>query len=175
MSEKSTDIKGHFITPPPPKRSHSQQINQTIRSMNVCEMSANHLPLRHIAASYFARYVSCSGCCNLIHPQCVPSPPTPADDLSTIPSYEPTLCSACRRVNVAPSPRPAISQANCWGDLNAEEIFDTLNSIAPAISTWRPNLFQVPFGTVGRSFIDELTRLTNLFATSTTAERLSSS
>ena len=143
--------------------------------MNVCEMSANHLPLRHIAASYFARYVSCSGCCNLIHPQCVPSPPTPADDLSTIPSYEPTLCSACRRVNVAPSPRPAISQANCWGDLNAEEIFDTLNSIAPAISTWRPNLFQVPFGTVGRSFIDELTRLTNLFATSTTAERLSSS
>ena len=121
-------------------------------------------------AIFFAKYLSCSGCCNLIHPQCLPPPQTPLDDLSPIPGYEPTLCSACRRVNKPTPTRPHLSQANCWGDLNAEEVFNALNLIAPAISTWSPNLFQVPFGAIGRSFIDELTRLANLFATSTAAE-----
>jgi len=59
---------------------------------------------------------------------------------------------------------------NCWGDLNAEEVFVKLQNLAPLISAWAPNLFEVPFGTVGRSFIDELTRLANLFATSTASE-----
>ena len=46
-----------------------------------------------------------------------------------------------------------------WGDLNGQEIVDSVNSAYLEVVRWRRNIFQVPTGSAGEHFIAELTKL----------------
>eukprot|EP00116_Pleurobrachia_bachei_P006789 sb/3467051/ len=149
---------------------------QSNSSLDNC-MKSIHEKLTHyivciecLEQIFFAEYDSCEACNEPMHVQCVPSEPRTSTELAVIPEPCKTMCSQCIPANPPPPELPAFCQANCWGELNAEELYQKFNTLAPTISTWSPNLFMVPFGTVGRAFIDELTRLGNLFANSPAAE-----
>ena len=43
-----------------------------------------------------------------------------------------------------------------WGPLNAEAFTASLNSSCSEIVHWRPNLFTVPYGNIGKTFVLEL-------------------
>ena len=51
-----------------------------------------------------------------------------------------------------------------WGSRTAKEVSATLNNIYDEIVHWRRNLFKVPSGKQGKSFVPELTRLFQSYA-----------
>ena len=57
-----------------------------------------------------------------------------------------------------------------WGPLNAEAFTGSLNSAYSEIVHWRPNLFTVPYGNIGKTFVLELSRLFNTFAAASALE-----
>ena len=57
-----------------------------------------------------------------------------------------------------------------WGMLQGSAILTTLNNAYTQIARWKPNLFLTPSGSVGKAFIDELTRLASLFVNKTSSE-----
>ena len=53
-----------------------------------------------------------------------------------------------------------------WGSMTgSKDISAKINAIHGTVTTWRPNLFEVPRGQAGKDFIAELTRLLRLFNT----------
>ena len=57
-----------------------------------------------------------------------------------------------------------------WGPLSAEVFTASLNSAYSEIVHWRPNLFTVPYGNIGKTFVLELSRLFNAFAAASALE-----
>ena len=57
-----------------------------------------------------------------------------------------------------------------WGKLRGSAIMSALKEAHSEIVKWKPNLFLTPSGSVGKDFIDELTRLASLFANKTDSE-----
>ena len=60
-----------------------------------------------------------------------------------------------------------------WGVYSGKDIFDEINSAYEEIIHWIPNLFLVPFGSTGTSFVKEVARLFQAFADGSSLERIS--
>ena len=65
-----------------------------------------------------------------------------------------------------------ISQAT-WGSLKGDEIFDAFKRAYLEIIKWKRNLFQVPSGSIGKSFVKELSKAIHQFSTGTSLEKVS--
>ena len=89
-------------------------------------------------------------------------------------SGEAFICPACMSVDVlptsgvvAPSPLAAQLPPYCslsapsflWGDVEGTDFVQQISSAYDVVVHWRPNLFLVPFGRVGKAFVQELARL----------------
>ena len=57
-----------------------------------------------------------------------------------------------------------------WGVYSGKDIFDEINE---EVLHWIPNLFLVPFGSTGTSFVKEVARLFQAFADRSSLERVS--
>lgn len=70
--------------------------------------------------------------------------------------------------SIAPDSLPPFEPAQptnfTWGNRSAEEISTTLNEIYEETVHWRKNLFKVPSGKQGKSFVAELARLFQSYA-----------
>ena len=57
-----------------------------------------------------------------------------------------------------------------WGELDSTQFTDNLNAAFAEAVHWKMNLFKVPYGKAGKSFVSELARLFKAFATSSALE-----
>ena len=57
-----------------------------------------------------------------------------------------------------------------WGDYSGKDIFEVINSSYEEVVHWKPNLFLVPFGSAGTSFVKEVARLFQAFADGSSLE-----
>ena len=57
-----------------------------------------------------------------------------------------------------------------WGEYDSEHFTDTLNAAYAEAVHWKMNLFKVPYGKAGKSFVSELARLFKAFATGSALE-----
>lgn len=55
--------------------------------------------------------------------------------------------------------RPAVRAQQIWGDLAAEEVEKQVTDIYEKVVHWRKNLFKLPSGAAGKSYIKETTKL----------------
>ena len=60
-----------------------------------------------------------------------------------------------------------------WGEHTGQAIFDVVNSCYEEVVHWKPNLFLVPFGSAGTSFVKEVARLLQAFGDGSSLERIS--
>ena len=51
-----------------------------------------------------------------------------------------------------------------WGEYDAESFTNSLNAAYTEIVKWKPNIFPVPLGNVGKKFVQELSRLFRAYA-----------
>ena len=59
-----------------------------------------------------------------------------------------------------------------WGEHDSEQFIDILNSAYVEAVHWKLNLFKVPYGKAGKSFISELARLFKAFGTGSALESI---
>ncbi|MCG8625031.1 MAG: hypothetical protein MJE68_23905, partial [Proteobacteria bacterium] len=59
-----------------------------------------------------------------------------------------------------------------WGECDSVYFVNKLNAAYKEAVHWRPNLFKVPYGKAGKSFISELARLFKAFATGSALESI---
>ena len=57
-----------------------------------------------------------------------------------------------------------------WGELDSTQFTDILNAAFAEAVHWKTNLFKVPYGKAGKSFVSELAGLFKAFATSSALE-----
>ena len=112
---------------------------------------------------FFTDYVTCQACLRKAHASCFESVELTSLEQPLGVEESRTLCDDCRRVNKADLEPLALPQMECWAGRTPEELYLLFESIAPVISTWSPNLFEIPFNAMGRSMVTELTRLAKLF------------
>lgn len=75
---------------------------------------------------------------------------------------------------------PSFTPATCtksiftcaWGFYGSDAFTSSFNDSYVEIVHWRPNLFKVPFGKAGKSFVFELARLYRVFASSSSLESI---
>ena len=68
------------------------------------------------------------------------------------------ICNSCREIE------NEVTQGIRWGKAKGHrEISENLDKIYKEISSWRKNNFLIPRGKAGNEFVQELTRLLNLF------------
>ena len=60
-----------------------------------------------------------------------------------------------------------------WGEHSGQEMYDVINSSYEEVIHWKPNLFLVPFGSAGTSFVKEIARLFQAFADGSSLECVS--
>ena len=77
-----------------------------------------------------------------------------ADVLSTSGSAAPDSSAA-----QLPSYRGLSAPSFMWGDVEGIDFVQRISSAYDAVVHWRHNLFLVPFGMVGKAFVQELARL----------------
>ena len=65
---------------------------------------------------------------------------------------------------------PAMEPPFIWGPSVSVTFMNSLIAAYSAVVHWRPNLFKVPFGKVGKPFVSELARLFKAFASSSAME-----
>ena len=57
-----------------------------------------------------------------------------------------------------------------WGDRDSESFCNELQTVYEEVVHWRKNCFKIPSGNVGKSFVDELSRLYSSFADASALE-----
>ena len=76
----------------------------------------------------------------------------------------------CRTAPASPFELPAFSPAMIstfiWGSHDSVAFMNSLSAVYSEVVHWRPNLFKVPFGKSGKSFVSELARMYKAFASS---------
>ena len=84
----------------------------------------------------------------VLQPQPVPSTTGTLHSPVNGPEDRPTV--------IPPPSRPVPDQQPlnfCWGEHTGQAIFDAVNSTYEVVVHWKPNLFLVPFGSAGTSFV----------------------
>eukprot|EP00116_Pleurobrachia_bachei_P002344 sb/3462606/ len=127
-----------------------------------------------------ASMLTCSGCQNVFHRICLVGPddsPIPDDEVECAIQYlnPDFFCAPCDAINkIVGQPQSFESSSpsgdSCWGDYTSGELHEVFESLSEATANWIPNLFPVPFSTVGKNFIEELTRLITGFTHNPNAE-----
>ena len=95
-------------------------------------------------------------------------------------SVEMFVCTHCKDINTFTlsdfdivEPRSELSDYSpsfepctnfLWNDISGEEVCKFLMSAYEEIIHWKPNIFLIPYGKTGRSFVQELARLYQAFA-----------
>lgn len=60
----------------------------------------------------------------------------------------------------------------CWGELGHNECSVLIDKSYRLVMRWRPNLFRLPWGRVGKLFVSEMARLYSAFASSSGLESI---
>ena len=112
--------------------------------------------------------LNCEICKSWYHPKCQDISPMEyrhlQDDTFDIPFY----CWRCESTRISSSTLPPpdhlspITTAK-WGILEGIEIKETVDSIYTRVVKWKKNMFKVPKGKVGESFIEEVTNSISMF------------
>ena len=88
----------------------------------------------------------------------------------------PTETLPCRTSSGPSVELPTFSPVNestfTWGSCDSATFTNSLNAAYDEAVHWRPNLFKVPYGKAGKSFVSELTRMYKAFATSSAMESI---
>ena len=71
-----------------------------------------------------------------------------------------------------PDPSPIADPSFSWGNFDSETIIAHMKEAYDEVVHWKMNLFLIPFGSVGKSFITELARLYRAVATSSAQESI---
>ena len=71
-----------------------------------------------------------------------------------------------------PDPSPIVDPSFSRGNLDSETIIAHMNEAYDEVVHWKMNLFLVPFGSVGKSFITEVAGLYRAVATSSALESI---
>ena len=71
-----------------------------------------------------------------------------------------------------PDPSPIADPSFSWGNTDSETIIAHMNEAYDEVVHWKTNLFLVPFGSVGKSFITEVARLYRAVANSSALESI---
>ena len=69
-----------------------------------------------------------------------------------------------------PDPSPVAEPTFTWGELDSVTFIAHVNKAYDEVVHWNINLFSVPFGSTGKSFVLELARLYRAFATASALE-----
>ena len=89
----------------------------------------------------------------------------PCSSKNTFAQQQPPTGSIQPAIVKAPQDPRSLEPLNfCWGEHSGQAIFDVINSSYEEVIHWKPNLFLVPFGSAGTSFVKELARLFQAFA-----------
>ena len=65
---------------------------------------------------------------------------------------------------------PSVAPSFVWGTLNGHNCVSIIDKCYSVAVLWRPNLFKILNGKVGESFVKELSRLFNAYATASALE-----
>ena len=84
----------------------------------------------------------------------------------------PLYDSAPEKVLELPGFLPATVPAFTWGSCDSTIFTNLLNDAYREVVHWRPNLFKVPFGKAGKSFVSELASLYKAFVSSSAMESI---
>ena len=90
-------------------------------------------------------------------------------DINNIPSDAPWYCHNCAGIPDFQRAQPLTAS---WGDLKGQQIEDELLKAYSEIVGWRPNMFKLPKGTSGRTFVSELDRLANAWVNKSDLEQV---
>ena len=98
----------------------------------------------------------------------LPSPTT----LTNIPVSPPHLChtDAAENELMLPQATPLADPTFTWSEYDSIYFTNNLNAAFAEAVHWKMNLFKVPYGKVGKSFVFEIARLFTAFATSSALE-----
>ena len=110
--------------------------------------------------------VQCDYCNTWYHTKCAGIPDS---DVSNLPNLSNWFCHNCAGI---PDHQPATALTACWGALKGQEIEEELLKAYSEIVSWRPNLFKLPKGSPGRSFVSEVDRLANAWANKSDLEQV---
>lgn len=112
----------------------------------------------------------------------IASPSQPQNSTSTQPSMVPTspqppnpLIGPNTQEDTSPPLQlpgfsPTIAGTFTWGSYDAPTFINSLKAAYNEVVHWKPNLFKVPYGTTGKSFVSELSRLYKAFASTSAME-----
>ena len=87
-------------------------------------------------------------------------------------SQSPKQSSPVRTVPALPQFTDMADPVFTWGEYDAEQFTESLNAAYAEAVHWKINLFKVPYGKAGKSFVSELARLFKAFATSSALESI---
>ena len=74
--------------------------------------------------------------------------------------------------NLPPYNNPKSINDAVWGKLRGKEIADWVNMAYDETVKWKRNIFLVPTGKIGQSYIEELTKTIQLFTTASKLEEV---
>ena len=111
----------------------------------------------------------------LSQPTINPMPPTPSQSTSNQVSFtQVSATTTTTDTNIQPTAASNHAQEdNCdftWGSFSGSEMFNAITRIYDEVIHWRHNLFIVPSGNAGKSFVSELARLLQAFADGSSIE-----
>lgn len=92
--------------------------------------------------------------------------------MTNVPVISPHLChtEVLHNEPVLPQATPLADPVFTWGEYDSAHFTDTLNAAFAEAVHWKTNLFKVPYGKVGKSFVFEMARLFTAFATRSALE-----
>lgn len=59
-----------------------------------------------------------------------------------------------------------------WGEYSGQTIYDVINSSYEEVIHWKPNVFLIPFGSAGTSFVKEVAHFFQAYADGSSLERV---
>ncbi len=106
-------------------------------------------------------------------PNSQPSPPTLLVPSPSSPSIISTSLQQPPFISPdIPDPSPIIEPNFVWGTLDSINFSSSLDAIYDTVVHWKPNLFRVPHGNIGKQFVSELAKMYTAFATSSAMESI---
>ena len=102
---------------------------------------------------------------------------SPEDSIDTAIISQPpiTSLSSSDSATVDPILPPFVAAADpvfVWGECDATQLTDDLNAAYAEAIHWKMNLFKLPYGKTGKSFVSELAKLFEAFATGSALESI---
>ena len=109
--------------------------------------------------------VQCDHCMLWLHTDCI------KDSLLPVSKKHNWYCNTCYNQSPLPDfiPSRDVSSAK-WGHLTGQEISSALDLVYNTVITWKPNVFKLPSGAVGKEFVEEIGSMINLYIQNTDSQ-----